>query len=200
MIRKKADTCYRQHGWQRKTNRKNRYRHFIQREFQPMETRRLVKLRKELKKLSNFSNSEPRKIIAWNLEFFDIISRFQDDGYLKYQPPEKKHICKLFNSLIAQCGHQTDWNHSKKGERITNQNIVYGGILNLPMKPAIYWLNLPRSCKIECNVYPMFSDITKSSTTATKKFWITELLANSAVKNFTRENIKKLLCCIEELL
>lgn len=189
---------------QKRKIKKQRYGEFVRKKLQPSETRRLACLQKDLLKLGDFPYGDPKKIILYNVNFFDIISRFQDDGYLKYQPRDKESIAKLFNLVIRQSGRQKDgmkWNMTKKGEKVTTQNVFYGGVFGLPLKPALYWLSLPKSKKIVIDFHSAIAiDIKNSPVVDTKEMWQTEALVNSEIVRFTSNNSKVILDCLDKLL
>lgn len=189
---------------QKQKRKKQRYGEFVRKKFQPAEMRRLALLRKALLKLGDFPCGNPKKIILYNIHFFDIISQFQDEGYLIYQPHEKEYVTKLFNLAIRRSGRQNEgmkWNMTKKGEKVTTQNVLYGGIFGLPIKPAIYWLNLPKSKKITLDLHSSLALNVKSShVVGTMKIWETELLVNSGIEKFTINNLKVILDCLDQLL
>ena len=69
--------------------KESRYSEFVRTQNYPKERKRIIKLQKELKKLGDFPSGDPKKIITYTVGFLDLVSRFQDEGYLQYQPQEK---------------------------------------------------------------------------------------------------------------
>lgn len=184
--------------------RKQRYGEYVRKSLYPAEMKRLTRLKKALLKLGDLPKNDSKKIILYNVNFFDIISRFQDEGYLYYQPSKKKSISDRFNLYIRETGRQEapqKWNLTKKGEKVTTQNVIYGGVFGLPMKPASYWLYLPKSQKIILDFRTALAvDFQNSHVMKTEKMWITDALIKATVLPFTKKNLKDILKLIEDLL
>lgn len=112
------------------------------------ELRRLKRLLNDLIKLGNFPVNDAKGIIRYSVKFFNIISSFQDAGYVEYLPDNMKEYSDLINAVIENCGRfpgQPRWNPTSKGETVTIDNFILGGAFNLPIKPARFWLNCSRS-------------------------------------------------------
>lgn len=194
-------------GWKHKPHRNERYGEYVKKfreTSRRLENKRLKQLKRHLLKIKPFPKSVT-EIISCNIKFFDIISRFQDQGYLKYQLPERHSTCKSFNEAIKECGRQKDytkWNVSQKGETVNNQNVWYGGVWELPVKPAIYWLNLPKNCKVKLSFSPILipKDKPESTITKEKTLWATEALVKCGIEHFTVKNTNLFINLIDELL
>ncbi len=186
--------------------KESRYSEFVRTQNYPKERKRIIKLQKELKKLGDFPSGDPKKIITYTVGFLDLVSRFQDEGYLQYQPIEKAEAQKTFNSVIKNSGRQDSpnkWNYTKKGEAITIHNILFGGILGLPIKPASYWLNLPKSKKVTIDYRSKLAINAKDKNSPivdTKTMWETQALVENSLENFSHNNSDILKRCIKSLL
>lgn len=113
----------------------------------PAELKRLKKLLNDLIKLGNFPANDAKGVIRYSVKFFDIISSFQDAGYVEYLPDNMSEYASIINQVLKNCGRfpgQTCWNPTSVGEKVTIDNMVLGGVFNLPIKPARYWLNCNR--------------------------------------------------------
>lgn len=166
----------------------------------PNEFKRLKKLFNDLVKLGNFPANDARGVIRYSVKFFDIISSFQDDGYVQYLPDNMAEYADSINTVIENCGRfpgQPRWNPTSFGEKVTIDNLVLGGVFNLPIKPARYWLNCSKSYTLTIDYHcpaipksklptkmtlaqlstlikddkPVSADVVKS-----KKMWATEAL------------------------
>lgn len=114
----------------------------------PNEFKRLKNLFNDLVKLGNFPANDARGVIRYSVKFFDIISFFQDNGYVQYLPDEMAEYTDSINTVIKNCGRfpgQPRWNPTNTGEKVTIDNMILGGIFSLPIKPARYWLNCSKS-------------------------------------------------------
>lgn len=166
----------------------------------PNEFKRLKKLFNDLVKLGNFPANDARGVIRYSVKFFDIISSFQDAGYVQYLPDDMAEYADSINTVIENCGRfsgQPRWNPTSVGEKVTIDNLVLGGVFNLPIKPARYWLNCSKSYTLTIDYHcpaiprsklptkmtlaqlstlikddkPVSADVVKS-----KKMWATEAL------------------------
>ena len=114
----------------------------------PAELKRLKKLFNDLSKLGNFPANDAKGVIRYSVKFFDIISSFQDAGYVQYLPDEMAEYTASINTVIKNCGRfpgQPRWNPTNTGEKVTIDNMILGGVFSLPIKPARYWLNCSKS-------------------------------------------------------
>lgn len=114
----------------------------------PAELKRLKKLFNDLIKLGNFPANDAKGVIRYSVKFFDIISSFQDEGYVKYLPDDLVEYVDTINEVIENCGRfpgQPRWNPTNTGEKVTIDNMILGGVFSLPIKPARYWLNCSKS-------------------------------------------------------
>lgn len=114
----------------------------------PNEFKRLKNLFNDLVKLGNFTANDARGVIRYSVKFFDIISFFQDNGYVQYLPDDLAEYVDTINEVIKNCGRfpgQPRWNPTNTGEKVTIDNMILGGIFSLPIKPARYWLNCSKS-------------------------------------------------------
>ena len=114
----------------------------------PAELKRMKKLFNDLIKLGNFPANDARGVIRYSVNFFDIISSFQDTGYVKYLPDDLAEYVNTINEVIENCGRfpgQPRWNPTSVGEKVTIDNMILGGVFNLSIKPARYWLNCAKS-------------------------------------------------------
>ena len=114
----------------------------------PNEFKRLKNLFNDLVKLGNFPANDARGVIRYSVKFFDIISFFQDDGYVQYLPDDLAEYVDTINEVIKNCGRfpgQPRWNPTNTGEKVTIDNMILGGVFSLPIKPARYWLNCSKS-------------------------------------------------------
>lgn len=114
----------------------------------PNEFKRLKNLFNDLVKLGNFPANDARGVIRYSVKFFDIISSFQDAGYVQYLPDEMAEYTDSINTVIKNCGRfpgQPRWNPTNTGEKVTIDNMILGGVFSLPIKPARYWLNCSKS-------------------------------------------------------
>lgn len=114
----------------------------------PNEFKRLKNLFNDLVKLGNFPANDARGVIRYSVKFFDIISFFQDNGYVQYLPDDLAEYVDTINEVIKNCGRfpgQPRWNPTNTGEKVTIDNMILGGIFSLPIKPARYWLNCSKS-------------------------------------------------------
>ena len=114
----------------------------------PNEFKRLKNLFNDLVKLGNFPANDARGVIRYSVKFFDILSFFQDDGYVQYLPDDLAEYVDTINEVIKNCGRfpgQPRWNPTNTGEKVTIDNMILGGIFSLPIKPARYWLNCSKS-------------------------------------------------------
>lgn len=197
-----------QNNWHRypkeKQQRKSQYSEWVRQQNYPAEIARIIKLEKELKKLGDFPSGNIKKIILYNVNFLNIVSQFQDNGYLKYQPKEMDEIQKLFNVTVEINGRQDSpnkCNYTKKGEKVTIHNVVYGGVFGLPLKPASYWLSLSKSKKIVLDYHSrVATSLSKSPVIAQKTLWQTQAILEAGVERFTENNSKVLIRCVQKLL
>lgn len=116
--------------------------------YSPAELKRLKKLFNDLIKLGNFPANDAKGVIRYSVKFFDIISSFQDAGYVKYLPDDLAEYVDTINEVIENCGRfpgQPRWNPTSVGEKVTIDNMILGGVFSLPIKPARYWLNCAKS-------------------------------------------------------
>lgn len=114
----------------------------------PNEFKRLKNLFNDLVKLGNFPANDARGVIRYSVKFFDIISFFQDNGYVQYLPDDLAEYVNTINEVIENCGRfpgQPRWNPTNTGEKVTIDNMILGGVFSLPIKPARYWLNCSKS-------------------------------------------------------
>lgn len=114
----------------------------------PNEFKRLKNLFNDLVKLGNFPANDARGVIRYSVKFFDILSFFQDDGYVQYLPDDLAEYVDTINEVIKNCRRfpgQPRWNPTNTGEKVTIDNMILGGIFSLPIKPARYWLNCSKS-------------------------------------------------------
>lgn len=114
----------------------------------PNEFKRLKNLFNDLVKLGNFPANDARGVILYSVKFFDILSFFQDDGYVQYLPDDLAEYVDTINEVIKNCGRfpgQPRWNPTNTGEKVTIDNMILGGVFSLPIKPARYWLNCSKS-------------------------------------------------------
>ena len=114
----------------------------------PNEFKRLKNLFNDLVKLGNFPANDARGVIRYSVKFFDIISFFQDDGYVQYLPDDLAEYVDTINEVIKNCGRfpgQPRWNPTNTGEKVTIDHMILGGVFSLPIKPARYWLNCSKS-------------------------------------------------------
>ena len=114
----------------------------------PNEFKRLKNLFNDLVKLGNFPANDARGVIRYSVKFFDIISFFQDNGYVQYLPDDLAEYVDTINEVIKNCGRfpgQPRWNPTNTGEKVTIDNMILGDIFSLPIKPARYWLNCSKS-------------------------------------------------------
>lgn len=114
----------------------------------PNEFKRLKNLFNDLVKLGNFPANDARGVIRYSVKFFDILSFFQDDGYVQYLPDDLAEYVDTINEVIKNCGRfpgQPRWNPTNTGEKVTIDNMILGGIFSLPIKHARYWLNCSKS-------------------------------------------------------
>ena len=114
----------------------------------PNEFKRLKNLFNDLVKLGNFPANDARGVIRYSVKFFDILSFFQDDGYVQYLPDDLAEYVDTINEVIKNCGRfpgQPRWNPTNTGKKVTIDNMILGGVFSLPIKPARYWLNCSKS-------------------------------------------------------
>lgn len=114
----------------------------------PNEFKRLKNLFNDLVKLGNFPANDASGVIRYSVKFFDIISFFQDNGYVQYLPDDLAEYVNTINEVIENCGRfpgQPRWNPTNTGEKVTIDNMILGGVFSLPIKPARYWLNCSKS-------------------------------------------------------
>lgn len=186
--------------------KESRYDEFIRMQHYPKERKRIIKLQKELRKLGEFPTGNPKKIITYTVGFLDLVSRFEDEGYLQYQPIEKAEAQKTFNSVIKNSGRQdspSKWNYTKKGEAVTTQNVLFGGVLGLPIKPASYWISRPKSKKITIDYRSKLAINAKDKNNPivdTKTIWETQALVEAGIERFSKNNAKVLMRSIKSLL
>lgn len=183
-----------------------RYGEYVRKKNYPKEKKRIIQLQKNLKKLGDFPTGDPKKIILYSIGFLNLVSQFQDAGYLKYQPKEKLKIQELFNEVIQKSGRQNSpnkWNYTKKGEEVTIHNVVLGGILGLPIKPASYWISRPKNKKITIDYRSKLAINSKNPNTPivnTKTIWETQALVEAGIERHTQNNSEILMGCIKNLL
>lgn len=212
MRKNNNDRCSR---WRRR-KKKNRYeirnellakhqRLNLEELYGPGERKRLEVLKKDLLALGTIPK-DPAGIIRFNVKFLDVLSKFQDQGYINYQPIAKKDEMETLNLLILKSGRQEPnskrWNHSKKGEKVTIHNVFYGDIFGLPFKPASYWLAQPKSYKVTIDFHTALA-IDKNSDTSivsTKTQWVTEAIVKAGVERFNINNYNVALTAINSLL
>ena len=109
----------------------------------PEETARIKQLLNDLTKLGEFPK-DSKSIIQFTVRFFNIISFFQDDGLIQYQPNSVADLVEVANKVITVCGRQptkTSWNQSNRGEKVTLDNVMLGAVWGLPIKPARFWIS-----------------------------------------------------------
>ena len=97
----------------------------------PEETARIKQLLNDLTKLGEFPK-DSKSIIQFTVRFFNIISFFQDDGLIQYQPNSVADLVEVANKVITVCGRQptkTSWNQSNRGEKVTLDNAMLGELL-----------------------------------------------------------------------
>lgn len=184
--------------------RKSQYSEWVRQQNYPAEIARIIKLEKELKKLGDFPSGNIKKIILYNVNFLNIVSQFQDNGYLKYQPKEMNEVQKLFNVTVKMSGRQDSpnkWNYTKKGEKVTTLNVFYGGVFGLPIKPASYWLSLPRTQKIGLDYHSrVAANLSNSPVIDQKTIWQTQAIVEAGVEKFTENNSQVLIRYANKLL
>lgn len=197
-----------QNTWHRypkeKQQRKSQYSEWVRQQNYPKEIARVIRLEKELQKLGDFPSGNIKKIILYNVSFLNIVSQFQDNGYLKHQPKAMDDTQQLFNTTIKMSGRQDDpykWNYTKKGEKVTTLNVFYGGVFGLPIKPASYWLSLPRTQKIGIDYHSkVAANLSNSPVIAQKTLWQTQAIVEAGVEKFTENNSQVLMRCVNKLL
>lgn len=170
----------------------------------PAERKRLEILRKDLLALGKIPK-DAAGILRFNVKFLDVMSKFQDNGYISYQPISKKYEMDTLNQIILACGRKQDntgWNRSKKCEKVTIHNVYYGDIYGFSAKPASYWLSRPKSQMVTINSHTALAvDFNSdSSIVSTKTQWITEAIVEAGIDRFTVNNYTLTLDIIEDLL
>lgn len=147
-----------EHGWKRKSHNwkvrtRGSYAYVMSAPFytgRKNELKRLKKLQRDLLNLGNVPDTSTG-IIKFGVKFMNLMSFFQDEGLLQYQPVEKDELVAVFNTLIDYCGRQpgqASWNQSSFGEHVTLDNVYFGGVWGLPIKPARYWLSCSRKYQV----------------------------------------------------
>lgn len=186
--------------------KESRYSEFVRTQNYPKERKRIIKLQKELRKLGEFPTGNPKKIILYTVGFLDLVSQFQDEGYLQYQPQEKVETQKAFNLVIKNSGRQDSpnkWNYTKKGETVTTQNVLLGGVLGLPIKPASYWISRPKNKKVTIDYRSKIAQNPKDKSNPivdTRTIWETQAIVEAGVERFSQNNAEVLMRCIKSLL
>lgn len=171
----------------------------------PDERKRLEILKKDLLSLGTIPK-DPAGIIRFNVKFLDVMSRFQDQGYINYQPIAKRNEMETLNKIIFSSGRQKPdtkrWNRSKKGEKVTIHNVFYGDVYGFPAKPASYWLSQPKSHKVTIDFHTALAVDANSehSIVSTKTQWVTEAIVQAGIQKFTINNYNVALAAINSLL
>lgn len=186
--------------------KESRYSEFVRMQNYPKERKRIIKLQKDLKKLGDFPTGNPKKVILYTVGFLNLCSQFQDEGYLLYQPQEKAEPQNTFNLVIKNSGRQdspSKWNYTKKGETVTTQNVLFGGVLSLPIKSASYWINRPKNKKVTIDYRSKVAQNPKDKSNPivdTRTIWETQAIVEAGVERFSQNNAAVLKRCIENLL
>lgn len=201
-------------GWRkRKTNRyeirnerlAKHQRLNLEAMYGPDERKRLEILKKDLLALGTIPK-DPAGIIRFNVKFLDVISQFQDQGYINYQPIAKRNEMETLNRIILSSGRQKPgskrWNRSKKGEKVTIHNVYYGDVYGFPAMPASYWLSQPKSRKVTIDFHTAVAvdKNSESSIVSTKTQWVTEAIVQAGIQRFTINNYNVALEAINSLL
>lgn len=128
----------------------------------PEETARIKQLLNDLTKLGEFPK-DSKSIIQFTVRFFNIISFFQDDGLIQYQPDSVADLVEVANKVITVCGRQptkTSWNQSNRGEKVTLDNVMLGAVWGLPIKPARFWISCSKKITIILDYHsPVFAQL-----------------------------------------
>lgn len=155
---------------------------------------RICNLKTELLRLGGCPE-ETVEIFAYAIKFFNITSKFQDEGNVKYLG--LKETQKLFNSVLATVGRSYSkfgMNRTQKGQKVTLDNLYCGEIYGLEYNTARFWKNCQVPYYIMANKY---SDMHKSM--------LVKPLASTIIARYQLRNLmivarKKLLDLSNELL
>lgn len=126
----------------------------------PEERVRIKQLLNDLTKLGTFP-SDSKNIIQFTVKFFNIVSFFQDEGLIQYQPDSVSNYVDIANKVITVSGRQptkTTWNQSNYGEKVTLDNVKLGAVWGLPIKPARFWISCSKKNTIILDYHsPVFA-------------------------------------------
>ena len=138
------------------------------------ERARIRTLLNDLTKLGKFP-SDSKAIIQFTVKFFNIVSFFQDDGLIQYQPDSVAEFVDVANKVITVCGRRDDkksWNQSEHGQKVTLDNVMLGAVWGLPIKPARFWVSCSKKLTIILDYHsPVFAQapmVKHSQMTATE--------------------------------
>lgn len=75
---------------------------------------------------------EGKEVFSYAAKFFDVVSSFQDEGYIVAAPEELEDKVKILNLRICQAGRSPyGYNRTQKGEKVTIDNTYWGGVYGL---------------------------------------------------------------------
>lgn len=222
-------------GWKKRTNhkpvKKERLSKLVRQnqilKYGDAEKKRLFQLQKDLLDLGPLPK-DAVELIRFNVKFLNIISFFQDDGIIEYQPDDKESAVSLLNEILEKCGRQPDktrWNQSEFGQPVTLDNVIYGSVFGLPIKPARYWISCSRRKTIIIDYHnpllvkksvnhldvlnnsklleQMKKNLPADDVIYSKEIWITDAIVfhgDYSIERFTRNNLLLTLEALEELL
>ena len=104
------------------------------------ERERISKLKCEIESLGEFP-AYYKDAFQYAIDFFNIISSFQDDGYIYNAPIKLEDAQNEFNKHIKDAGrNEFGFNRTKPGEKVTLENTYWGNIYGISTFSAAHLL------------------------------------------------------------
>ncbi len=158
---------------------------------------RLKELKGILKIYTNLPK-DPKILLERLVEFFDEISKFQDEGdfetgielRMKEYIPQGYILLKRINADLKRFGREKyGWNRTEKGEKVTLDNVYLGNVYGINTFTVLKWINTPEDAT--------HLDIIDEKTG--KPIWLTRLIAERQVRPFM-SSVQECIDDIEYLL
>ena len=85
-----------------------------------------------------------QEIFGYAAKFFDIVSAFQDNGYIFSAPEKVREEANILNTHITHAGRSSyGINRTKCGETVTLDNTYWGGVFGLFTFTGREWARCP---------------------------------------------------------
>ena len=105
------------------------------------EVERIKELKKRLDSLGDFP-SYYKDTYPYAVDFFNIVSLFQDEGYISNAPKKLKDVQKEFNKCIKNSGRDKyGINRTSPGEKVTLDNTYWGNIYGIWTQTSRHFMN-----------------------------------------------------------